>query len=337
MAAKNSTGGSFLEWYSSTMPLRQAAAAEIGKWMKERVSDLGVAVDSISARAKDLRSIRGKLREKRYKNPSVEMTDMIGVRTVLLFENEIETVTTYLRDALTISDRYSRKAGEELALAEFGYRSVHLIARFRGRTMPSYARIGRPWVEVQVRSLLQHAWAAIGHDHLYKGALVYPNMVKRRFFAVAGSLELFDREFDLIRAYRLQSHKEWYSAFQLGKRTAERYDIAGVGAFFEHLFPGSVWSDLPRGRPLLPAIEIALMNCLRRAGITTARDLRMIVQKSGYRRRLQTYASSIGTSPNAVANFAKSVLAIGEKRSTLLLRDYEELIEDPLLRAAVSL
>jgi len=319
------------------MPLREAAAVEIGNWMKERVSDLGVAVDSISARAKDLRSTRGKLREKRYKNPRIEMTDMIGVRTVLLFETEIETVTTYLRNALTISDRYSRSAGKELALSEFGYRSVHLIARFRGRTMPSYARIGRPWVEVQVRSLLQHAWAAIGHDRLYKGALVYPNTVKRRFFAVAGSLELFDQEFDSIRAYRLQSHEEWASAFQSGRRMAERCDIAGVGALFEHLFPGSVWSNQPRGRPLLPAIEIALMNCLRRAGITTATHLRTIVQKSGYRRRLQTYASSIGTSPNAVGNFAKTVLAIGEKRSSLLLRDYEELIEDPLLRAAVSL
>lgn len=144
MAAKTSTVRSFLKWYSSTMPLREAAAVEIGNWMKERVSDLGIAVDSISARAKDLRSTRSKLREKRYKNPRIEMTDMIGVRTVLLFETEIETATTYLRNALTISDRYSRSAGKELALAEFGYRSVHLIARFRGRTMPSYARIGRP-------------------------------------------------------------------------------------------------------------------------------------------------------------------------------------------------
>jgi putative GTP pyrophosphokinase len=90
MAAKTSTVRSFLKWYSSTMPLREGAAVEIGNWMKERVSDLGVAVDSISARAKDLRSTRGKLREKRYKNPRIEMTDMIGVRTVLLFETEIE-------------------------------------------------------------------------------------------------------------------------------------------------------------------------------------------------------------------------------------------------------
>lgn len=319
------------------MLLREAAAAEIDKWMKERVSDLGVAVDWISARAKDVRSARGKLRDKRYNNPMIEMTDMIGVRMVLLFESEIETVTTYLRGVLTINDRYSRIAGEELELSEFGYRSVHLIARFRGRTMPNYAKIGQPWVEIQVRSLLQHAWAAIGHDHLYKGALVYPKMVKRRFFAVAGSLELFDQEFDSIRAYRLKSHQEWYSAFQSGRRLAERYDIAGVGAFFEHLFPGSRWSILPNGRPLPPAIEIALMNCLRRAGISTARDLRIVVRKSKYRRRLQTYASSIGTSPNDVANFAKSVLAIGEKRPSLLLRNYEELIDDPLLRTAVLL
>ena len=337
MVAKGETARSFLRWYAETTLIRHAAAIEIRNWMTERVFDLGVAVDSVSAREKDSRSARGKLRAKRYTKPRNEMTDMIGARVVLLFETEIEKVIEYLRDALQVSERSSRIAGKELPLAEFGYRSVHLIARFRGRTMPNYVRLGRPWVEVQVRSLLQHAWASIGHDLLYKGALEYPATVKRRFFAVAGSLELFDQEFDSIRAYRLQSHKEWYSAFQSGKRMGELFDIAGVSACLEHLFPNSAWSDLPRGRPLPPTMEIALMSCLRKAGIATARDLRSIVQKSGYHRRLQNFASSLGTSPSDVPNCVKAVLAVGQKKPVLLLRDYEELIDDPRLRAEVAL
>ena len=77
------------------MPLRIAAAAEIAQWMRERMIDLGVSVDSVSARAKDLRSARGKLREKRYKRPKSELTDMIGARTVLLFDSEVKTVAEY--------------------------------------------------------------------------------------------------------------------------------------------------------------------------------------------------------------------------------------------------
>lgn len=328
---------SYLEWYSATMPWRHAAALEIGAWMKERMGDLGIAVDAVSAREKDIRSIRGKIRTKGYTSPRTQMTDTIGARVVLLFESEIDKVVAYLRSVLQVSEKYSRKAGEELALAEFGYRSVHLVARWRGRTLPDYVRLDRPWVEVQVRSLLQHAWAAIGHDHLYKGALVYPNTVKRRFFAVAGSLELFDQEFDSIRGYRLQSHGEWLSAFRSGKRMAERFDIAGVGAIFAHLFPNSQWSDSSPVRPLPSSIEIALLGCLRKAGLATARDVRSVVQQKRFRRRLETYASLVGMSPNEVPNFAKAVLTIGQKRSSLLLRDFEELVEDPQLRFASSL
>ena len=49
------------------------------------------------------------------------------------------------------------------------------------------------------------------------------------------------------------------------------------------------------------------------------------------------YASAVGTSPTSVSNFAKSVLAIGERRRDLLLGEYEELVEDPRLHDAISL
>ena len=328
---------SYLERYAATMPIRLKAAAEIGNWMKERMSDLGVACDSVSARAKDIGSARGKVRRKQYCRPNAQMTDAIGVRVVLLFETEIATAVDYLRSALQVNERHSRTAGIELALPEFGYRSVHLVARWRGRTMPSYFSLGRPWVEVQVRSLLQHAWAATGHDHLYKGALVYPDKVKRRFFAIAGSLELFDQEFSAIRAYRAQAHTDWLEAFRNGKRMAEKFDIAGLEAFFVHAFPNSPWSDLPRQRPVYPQREVALMSCLQRAGLVTARDVRSVVRKRGFRRQLNTYASLLGTSPSDVPNFTKVILAINQKRPLLLSREYGELIEDLRLRAVIAL
>jgi len=299
--------------------------------------DLGVSVDTVSARAKDLRSARGKLREKRYKHPKSELTDMIGARTVLLFDSEVTKVTTYLRSALDISEKHSRAAGEELELGEFGYRSVHLVAKFRGRTMQHYLRLGRPWVEVQVRSLLQHAWAAIGHDHLYKSALSFPDLLKRRFYAIAGGLELFDHEFDVIRARREESHKEWLEAFNARRRLGDKLDITAVTAMLEYLFPGSRWTEFPDGRPQLPAVEIALMKCLRKAGVETPRRVEAIASRKRYRKRIATYAAGIGSSPIAVSNFAKSVLVIAEERSSLLFGDYEELVADPRLREAVLL
>jgi hypothetical protein len=63
----------------------------------------------------------------------------------------------------------------------------------------------------------------------------------------------------------------------------------------------------------------------------------MVMKRKTFRIRLETFASVSGTSPGSVSNFAKCVLAIAEVKPQLLLRSYEELIDDPLLRQAVLL
>ena len=53
--------------------------------------------------------------------------------------------------------------------------------------------------EVQVRTILQHAWAEIEHDIQYKSTIAIPNTIRRRFMALAGLLEIADREFQAIQ------------------------------------------------------------------------------------------------------------------------------------------
>src|SRR5205085_6657438 len=62
-------------------------------------------------------------------------------------------------------------------------------------------------VEIQTRSILQHAWAEIEHDIGYKRASGLPSAFQRRFSRLAGLLEMADQEFVSInselRKYRL--------------------------------------------------------------------------------------------------------------------------------------
>lgn len=53
--------------------------------------------------------------------------------------------------------------------------------------------------EIQVRTILQHAWAEIEHDIQYKSVETIPSSIRRRFMAVAGLLEIADREFQTIQ------------------------------------------------------------------------------------------------------------------------------------------
>ena len=82
----------------------------------------------------------------------------------------------------------------------FGYQSIHYLVRLaaaRAR-LPEYRRFAAHTVEVQVRTILQHAWAEIEHDIQYKSSTTIPTEIRRRFIALAGMLEIGDREFQAI-------------------------------------------------------------------------------------------------------------------------------------------
>lgn len=53
--------------------------------------------------------------------------------------------------------------------------------------------------EIQIRSVLQHAWAEIEHDIGYKSEITIPKEMRRSFSRIAGLLEIADKEFDSIR------------------------------------------------------------------------------------------------------------------------------------------
>ena len=105
-----------------------------------------------------------------------------------------------------------------------GYQSLHFLVRFRDedREALGWPAGARP-VEVQVRSILQHAWAALQHDLMYKGERAPTDNVRRRLIALAGLLELADQEFMSVRL----AHGD--AAGMLDDAHAGGFDVAGVG------------------------------------------------------------------------------------------------------------
>ena len=92
--------------------------------------------------------------------------------------------------------------GQSLLQQErFGYQSVHFIVRLNAQrlALPEYQRFIGSKAEIQVRTILQHAWAEIEHDIGYKSSHVIPTVIRRRFAALVGMLEIGDREFQAIQ------------------------------------------------------------------------------------------------------------------------------------------
>ena len=65
--------------------------------------------------------------------------------------------------------------------------------------LPEYCLFDKMKCEIQVRTILQHAWAEIEHDVVYKSLGEIPFRVRRRFACLAGLLEIADREFESLR------------------------------------------------------------------------------------------------------------------------------------------
>jgi ppGpp synthetase/RelA/SpoT-type nucleotidyltranferase len=78
-----------------------------------------------------------------------------------------------------------------------GYRSVQYLVRFPRETCgnPENRKYANLVAEVQVRTVLQHAWAEIEHDIQYRSFTALPDQLRRRFVILAGLIEIADKEF----------------------------------------------------------------------------------------------------------------------------------------------
>ena len=66
--------------------------------------------------------------------------------------------------------------------------------------------------EIQVRTLLEHAWADIGHEMTYKTELRVPDRIHRQFASLAAVLEGVDRQFGML-VHGLEEFKSNFGAY----------------------------------------------------------------------------------------------------------------------------
>ncbi|ASD26538.1 hypothetical protein ABC365_15020 [Brevundimonas sp. 3P9-tot-E] len=141
-------------------------------------------------------------RGKPYANPFDEIEDKVGVRIVVLFSEEIRMVERTLQGCPQWTAEKARDFEEERARRpfEFDYQSLHYVVRagpgiaHGGIDVPE----GTP-CEVQVRTILQHAYSELTHDTIYKPSVQAEPDVKR---AAAKSMALIEATDDYFMQVR---------------------------------------------------------------------------------------------------------------------------------------
>ncbi len=198
--------------YAVREPALREAADSFVAIVTTLLDDAGINYLGVTGRAKSVSSFAGKAAHTvdgslLYPDPLAQITDQVGVRVITYLHSDVAAVADLLADQLTVLD--DRDMGQETASeGRFGYASRHLlVALDPQRGAPSvYAELGGLSASVQVRTVLQHAWAEFEHDIRYKGTIPEEHApdLDRRFTLAAGLLELADREFSAIRD-RLQA------------------------------------------------------------------------------------------------------------------------------------
>ena len=244
--------------YTEAYPRLVAATAEYVDRVRGIIDEAGINYLSVTGRAKSPTSYAGKARRllaaDRAADPLSEITDQVGVRVITYVQRDIDAVAELLAEELTVLD--DRDLGRETASeGRFGYASRHLLVSSAAGEHPAYGPV--QCASIQLRTVLQHAWAEFEHDIRYKGS-VPPEQVPdldRRFTLAAGLLELADREFSAIRD-RIQEglqarevHDSDVEDPRLGAQDlatflAGRYDHAGWSRTEHYEWMGSLLLEL---------------------------------------------------------------------------------------------
>jgi len=159
-------------------------------------------IHSITSRTKGIKSLGDKIEkeEKQYEK-LIDITDLSGVRIICFFSEDVDIVAEIIKRNFKVNDELSVDKREILDPDKFGYVSLHYIIEISEdrENLPEYKQFKGLTCEIQIRSILQHAWAEIEHDLGYKSISGIPKDIRRKFSRLAGLLELADEQFVFIR------------------------------------------------------------------------------------------------------------------------------------------
>lgn len=130
-----------------------------------------------------------------------DITDICAMRIITYFSDDVDKIADLIRSLFQIDEVNSIDKREVDDPTKFGYVSLHYIISLKeDRTsLVEAERFKNLKIEIQIRTILQHAWAEIEHDLGYKTIGDIPANVRRRFSRLAGQIELADEEFVRIK------------------------------------------------------------------------------------------------------------------------------------------
>jgi len=184
--------------YEKYLPARTLLAKDIEGAIEAALKPFSSHL-TIKGRVKEFGSYYNKYIKNCKKNaPNHPISDIIGIRIVCPFFEDINKIEELLKKGFNVLE--IERKGANYSFKEFGYKSTHLLIKIPEKIIKNYKNCELEIVEIQIRTILQDAWAEVEHELVYKAEFTpFTDSVKHKLAALNATLSLADTIFQEIR------------------------------------------------------------------------------------------------------------------------------------------
>lgn len=274
-----------LDEYIERKPLFDKICSIVLSQIRSILKENGLLVTAVEGRVKKEDSLAGKLIRKGQKYVSLDdITDILGTRIITLFSDDVDRVASFMEKSFDVDWAESIDKRKMHKLDSFGYNSVHYICRIPKSLYEDseHPEINSIRFEIQMRSTLQHAWAAMEHDIGYKSDIETPPEYLRTLGRLAGMLELADEEFSRIRISVADYRRRMETLIMAGELSQVPLD----GDTFEHYVANGPFDKLNKRIASINQAELQDMSyvpfysLLKEIGLATLQDVEDFIHKN---------------------------------------------------------
>lgn len=179
--------------------------ADIVADIQKKIRECGFS-PSIKYRVKSFKSYfakKLKLYRQAHAKPEamLPITDVLGVRIVTPFMGDIAKILACIKDSFVVEEIEDK--GATHSFKEFGYESIHVLIKLPESFLPFAEGLDVPVCEIQLRTILQDAWAEVEHELIYKSEFSPTDEpLKRKLASLNAMLSLSDMLFQELRDYQ---------------------------------------------------------------------------------------------------------------------------------------
>jgi len=141
------------------------------------------------------------------KSGPIPVNDILAVRVVCPFLGDLAKAEKILSGSFSIEE--IERKGAERSFREFGYESIHLLVRIPDSIASLCPHLERNVIEIQLRTILQEAWAEVEHELVYKAEFTpFDEPMRRKLAALNANLTLSDIIFQEILEFEKRLNAE---------------------------------------------------------------------------------------------------------------------------------